>query len=188
MQSHWVQHADHGLYSPWLRLTRELGGDPPPAPGDADVVTFPYIADLSRLGSMLALLPWREPIAQREVVEAYRRRLARIVALYREGVGTVAALRAMVEAQLPVDVTAPPGRQDRPFTVEEFAPLAVESRAVQARGAPLDLLGPLMRWPLASDGLTAAAPTVYVQGIERIAGETDATERPVIELYEAAGR
>jgi hypothetical protein len=187
MQAHWFRHADHGLYSTWLRRSRELEGDPPPAPGDREVLTFPFIADLARLGSLLALLPWREPIAQREVVEAYRRRIARIVALYRRGLGTVAALRAIVEAQLPVDVTAPAGLQDRPFTVEEFEPLATASRAVQARGAPLDVLGPLMRWALASDGLTPAVPTLYVQGVAAVPDVIDATERPAVELY-AAGR
>ena len=61
--------------------------------------------------------------ASPETVETYRQRIARIVALYTNGLGTIEALRRMTEAQLPVDIDAAPEQRDRPFDVEELAPL-----------------------------------------------------------------
>jgi hypothetical protein len=39
-----------------------------------------------------------------------------------------------------------------------------------------------MRWTVDNDGLEAAPPTLYIQGVEPLPGEIDATDLPVIEL------
>jgi hypothetical protein len=187
MQSHWFEYADAGRFDAFFLRTRELQGLLPPTADDATLVQFPYIHDLARIGALLALLPWREPAAHREKVEDYRQRIGRIVALYRNGLGTVDAIRGMVEAQLPVDLSALPGLRDRPFTVEEFSPLAPAAGAVQARGTPVDMVGPLMRWGLTSTGISATTPTVIVQGVTPEAGRIDATTRPVLELFTSGG-
>jgi hypothetical protein len=187
MQAHWLDFADQARFSPYFLRGRELQLLPPPALRDPELVRFPYIDDLSRLGSLLSLLPWREPATHRESVEAYRGRIRRVVALYRNGLGTVEALRAMVEVQLPVDLAQPPGLRDLPFTLEEFAPLVASRLAVQGRGPPPDMVGPLMRWSMLNDGIGSAAPTLYIQGVEPQPDRIDATERPLIELFAAAG-
>ena len=146
---------------------------------------FPYIHDLGRLAALLSLPPWREPSALRERVEPYRERIRRIVQLYQNGVGTLDALRSIVEAQLPVDLHLPAEQRDRPFWLEEFVPLVRHAQAIQARGEPLDIVGPMMRWTLANDGLTPAPPTIYIQGVTPQADALDPTTQPLIELYSA---
>ena len=64
--------------------------------------------------------------ANPETVETYRQRIARIVALYTNGLGTVDAMRRMTEAQLPVDVDATPRAAGPP----------VQHRGVRARSRP----------------------------------------------------
>jgi hypothetical protein len=147
---------------------------------------LPWVRDLARLGALVPLVPWREPPALRETVESFRLRLARMVALYRNGLGTVGALRTVVEATLPVDIEAPAERRDRPFSIEEFAPLALSVEAAPTNGPPDGLVGPLMRWAVTSAGLTPAAPTLYITGLA--AGEgIAATERPMIERFAGTG-
>lgn len=178
MQAHWFPYADRALFSPFYRRLREVQKKPLPKLGDPDLKDFPYIADLARLGALLPVLPWGGPPAQREKVEQYRKRIARTVGLYRNGLGTVNALAEMVLAQLPDD-------PDQPFTVEEFPSLPVPPRQAATRGAPEGVLGPLMRWQLenAGDrGLGSAAPTVYVQGMKE---EGAGVAGPLIELYAA---
>lgn len=188
MQAHWVRYADRALYAPFFLRQRSEAGLPPPdltKPVDRQAIdTFPYLYDLARLASLLGVSPWREPPDQREAVEAFRRRLARLVALYRNGLSTVDALRSMVELQLPVDLTAPPSQQDRPFAIEESAARVPHTLAVQMPGEPLTLVGPLMRWTTTNEGLTPAAPTVYIGGVPPVVGQIDATVNPVIELYQ----
>ena len=77
------------------------------------MLDFPYILDLGRLASLLAIPPWQSAAETNdgglsESVEAYRQRIRRIVTLCADGLGTVDALRRMTEAQLPVDLDAPP--------------------------------------------------------------------------------
>jgi len=187
LQAHWLDYADRGLFSPYLARVHELAGDAPPARADIDVVTFPYLDDLPRLGALLPLLPWREPVSSRERVEAYRQRIRRIVALYRRGVGTLGAVRAMAEASLPVDVAAPAGLRDRPLGVEEFAPLVRRSFPAPTRGQPDAVVGPLMRWAMTNDALEPAAPTLFVEGMTPESGVIDATARPLLELFSAGG-
>jgi hypothetical protein len=183
MQAHWFEYADSALYSPYFIRSRQLEALPFPALDDPVLDEFPYVYDLARLVALLALPPWREPPVLRETVEEYRKRIRRIVALYRNGLGTPGALRRMVEAQLPVDLEGLPEEQDRPFFLEEFAPLVKRSQAITAPGDPVDMVGPLMRWTLENDGLGTALPTVYIQGVETQEDEVAATKDPVIELY-----
>ncbi len=182
LQSHWLRYADSAFYNPYVERLRQAHDLPPLVPTvEADVEAaeaYPYVRDLARLGSLLSLQPWYEPSHLRELVEAYRLRLRRMVALYRNGLGTLGALRRMIEAQLPVDLARPLEERDPPFTLEEFAPLVDHSLAVPTRGAPESILGPLMRWSVSNDGGRPAPPTVYVQA------ESEAA-RPMIELYTA---
>ena len=135
---------------------------------------FPYIDDLGRLASLLSLPPWQEPVVQDgggsaspETVETYRQRIARIVALYTNGLGTIEAMRRMTEAQLPVDVDAAPEQRDRPFDVEELAPLLTVNAAVRLEGQPTDFVGPLMHWPLVNDARRAVAADGVPPGPDR---------------------
>ena len=183
LQAHWFAYADSALYSPFFIRDRQLAGLPFPAYGDPVLDEFPYVHDLARLASLLALPPWRDPPALRETVEEYRKRIGRIVALYRDGLGTPVAMRRMIEAQLPVDLEGQPEEQDRPFLLEEFAPLVKRSQQITTPGEPLDMVGPLMRWTLENDGLAAVVPTLYVQGVEPEEGEVAATTDPLVEIY-----
>lgn len=182
LQAHWVRYADRAHFHPFIVRSREVRGEPPPNP--LALEDHPWVRDLARLAALLPLPAWREPASLRETVEAYRQRIGRYVALYRNGLGTIGALRRMIEAQLPPELGLPPAEQDRPFELEEFAPIVRRSLAVTARGEPTDMVGPLMRWTVANDGLEAVSLTVYVQGVEPVAGAVDATATPVIELLD----
>ena len=187
LQSHWWRFADSASFSPFVLRDRTLAGLPPLDPfADADrefMDSFPYLVDLARLGALLGLPPWREPLALRERVEAYRTRLRRFVMLYRSGLGTRAALRAITEAFLDPDFALPLPERDRPFSVEEFVPLAGAFHPVTQDGVPLDLVGPLMRWEWSNASRMPAAAALYVQGLQPEDGEIAATEDPLIELY-----
>lgn len=197
LQAHWFEYADFALYHPYAARFRALSIPPVPTPHprDPSLQSFPYVHDLARLTALLALPPWQNPPELREWVEAYRRRIARIVALYRNGLGTLDALRSMVEAQLPPAAPAPTveetpeeraarlENEDRAFSLEEYAPLVHHLTAVTAAGPPLELVGPLMRWTIANDGVAPAAPTLYIEGQTAVSGQVDATLNPVIELY-----
>jgi hypothetical protein len=193
LRSHWFPYADGAAYQPYVLRTRMLQGVAPlvPLPTDPAVALFPYIQDLARLAMLLPVTPWQQPPAVSETVEEYRLRIRRIVAIYRRGLGALGTLRDIVEAQLPANRGAPPDQIDRPFWLEEFAPLVKRSAHVQGRGEPLDLVGPLMRWTINNDGLKPAAPTIYIQGVEVPGVQPqviDATVRPLIELYQTGGR
>jgi hypothetical protein len=199
MQSHWFAYADRAVFSPFFLRSRALQGLGLPGPEDAPVRHFPYIDDLGRLASLLSLPPWQEPVVQDgggsaspETVETYRQRISRIVALYTNGLGTIEALRRMTEAQLPVDIDAAPERRDRPFDVEELAPLLTVKTAVSLAGQPTDYVGPLMHWPLANDAVVPSPATAFVQApTEAELAETGPdgehlfapTVAPVLELY-----
>jgi hypothetical protein len=141
----------------------------------------PFLRDLARLGGLVSLPPWQQPAALRETVEGYRRRLHRTVDLYRQGLATPEALRRAVEIHLPLDPTAAPGLEDRPFRVEERPPLDTVSLALPEE------VGALARWTVSNDGLAPVSPTVYLQGIAPEDGQLDPTVNPMIELYADAG-
>jgi hypothetical protein len=194
MQAHWYGYADSAPYDAHgnlLRQQQELGPLNSNEPDDLEEIeAFPYLYDLARLGALMSLPPWREPVSLRETVEQYRERLGLIVQLYSNGLGTVKALRTMVEAELPPIPGVPRIQRERSFSIEEYAPLVTVRKPFAARGAPFDeqgqplnRVGPLMRWPFINDGLEAAPLTLYIEGISVIPGEQDATENPVLELF-----
>lgn len=143
---------------------------------------LPWVRDLGRLGAIVPLVPWREPLTARESVEPFRIRLARMVALYRHGLGTLGALRAVVEATLPIDSAAPPELRDAPFEIEEFAPLQVQLTPVPTNGPPDQLVGPLMRWELDNTGLEPAAPSIFITGLAAAPGVAETVD-PIIEIF-----
>jgi hypothetical protein len=187
LQAHWFRYADQAMYNSWFLRGRALSRPPKPypQPGDADLRQFPYIDDLARLGALLPVSPWEQPPQLRDLVEDYRLRISRMVEVYRNGLGTLGTLRRMVEAQLPANQGAPPERRDRPFWIEEFAPLVKNVYPAPTRGEPAQMVGPLMRWTIDNDGLDSAAPAVYIQGVAAEAGKVDATVNPMVELYQA---
>ena len=184
LQAHWFGYADGALYDPYFNRGRQLAGLPTPALDDPELEEFPYVHDLARLASLLALPPWQDPpAALRETVEQYRRRIGRVVKLYSNGMGTPGAMRRMIETQLPVDLGAVGEEEDRPFLLEEFAPLLTRSKAIAVPGEPADMVGPLMRWTVDNDGLASALPTLYVEGVDPDTLKIAATKDPLIELY-----
>lgn len=190
MQTHWYPYADAARFSPYLRLDRRrrgLGSPDPRDPADrAEIEGFPYLHDLARLGGLLGLPPWREPQDLRELVEDYRRRLAEFVALYRNGLGTVVAMRTMVESELPLDRDLPRAQQERGFSIEEPAALITRLDPFATRGQPDALVGPLMRIDLTNDGLAPVAPTIYIQG-QVPAVLIDTTTDPLLEHFDPPG-
>jgi len=187
MQSHWFPYADQAMYNPWFLLTRELSKPPKPfpKPDDPELKQFPYIDDLARLGALIPIAPWEQPPQLRDLVEDYRLRIARLVAVYRNGLGTMQTLRLMVEAQLPANHTKQGAPPDRPFWLEEFAPSNKQTYPAPTRGEPVELVGPLMRWTVDGGSLNSAAPTVYIQGVTPQADKVDATVNPMVEFYQA---
>jgi hypothetical protein len=148
----------------------------------------PWVDDLARIGSLLALPHWREPADDPETVEEYRDRQRRVVALFRDGLGTLAAVRGMVEAQLPVDSHLGVLHEDRAFGVEENVPVGREVLSSATDGPPDGIVGPLMRWPAENRGLAPVPPTLYIQGVTPDGDRIVPTERPLVELYHGDGR
>ncbi len=187
MQAHWHDFADRAQYSPYFNRDREQRGQPPVSPTTLVLEErqlldeFPYINDLARLGALLELPVWREPSELRENVESYRIRLRKMFQIYRNGLGTPDAVRGIVEANLPLDMSVRRALRHRSFSVEEYAPLSLRDQDAIARGAPLEYVGPLMRWELNNEGLHPVQPTVYIEGVAAVNGEFDSTERPMIE-------
>ena len=182
MQAHWFAYADSALFSEFVRRSRELAGDPPVRRTDEIVSTLPYLRDLPRLAGLIDRAPWLDPPSSRDRIEDFRRRLADIVTMYRQGLGTMAALRFATRIALPVsDRSALPGLRTRPFTIEEYAPLRERIEPVPARGQPVDMVGPLMRWTVISGSYKPVLPAAFVRGVEPIPGRVDATRRPVLE-------
>jgi len=187
MQSHWHGFADLAQYSPYFNRDREQRGLLPVSPVTTILEErrlldeFPYINDLARLGALLELPVWREPSELRENVESYRIRLRKMFQIYRNGLGTLDAVRSIVEANLPLDMGVARALRHRSFSIEEYAPLSLRDQDAIAKGAPLETVGPLMRWELNNEGLHDVQPTVYIEGVASISGEFDATERPLIE-------
>ncbi|GAB6908667.1 hypothetical protein JCM12296A_45070 [Desulfosarcina cetonica] len=143
---------------------------------------WPTIRDLARIGSLASVPPRTAPPVLRDTVESYRTRIARIVALYRNGLGTLGALRSMTEAQLPplpADASEGP---DRPFSVEEWAPITTATYAPHPPGPPEGAVGPLMSWNLSNSALTPSPPTLLITGAAP--GKcVQPANRPMIELY-----
>jgi len=130
MQAHWFDYADSAIYSTWLGRRRKLNSEGPLTLDDPIIDQFPYLFDLPRIAGLVDLSPWREPLRDRERVEAFRTRMRRIIQLHREGLGTVRALRNMTMIALPqVDPDAVEGLRERNFTVEELLQRAPNGEA-----------------------------------------------------------
>ena len=73
MQGHWYDYSDSALFDPYINLDRkqrELERLNPVKAEHLDIIDgFPYIHDLARLGALMSLPPWREPLPLREKVE-----------------------------------------------------------------------------------------------------------------------
>ena len=196
MQAHWHGFADKALYSPYFNRDRQLRGLQPVSPTTLVLQErqllneFPHINDLARLGALAELPVWREPSELRENVESYRIRLQKMFRIYRNGLGTLDAVRSMVEANLPLDMAAPIVLRHRSFSIEEYAPLSIQLQDAIARGAPLGYVGPLMRWDVYNEGLQAVQPTVYIEGVDPDSEilELESTERPLIERMGSDGQ
>ena len=185
MQSHWFNYADSAIYSRWLGRRLELAGEPAMKLDDPRIDQFPYLFDLPRIAAMVDLAPWREPLSDRERVEAFRQRIRRIVRLHKDGLGTVRALRSMTRAALPqIDPDAAEGLRERNFTVEEFSGVSQRLFPVTQKGVPNDLVGPLMRWQIDSDSLDTVATSVVIEGVTPVPGEIEPTDNPVIEQFD----
>jgi sugar lactone lactonase YvrE len=187
MQAHWFDYADSAIYSTWLGRRRTLNSDGPLTLDDPLIDQFPYLLDLPRIAAMVDLAPWKEPLRDRERVEAFRERTRRIVRLHRDGLGTVRALRTMTMAALPqVDPDAPAGLRERSFTVEEFSGARQLAQAISQVGLPAEQVGPLMRWQVDSASLDAVAPLVVIEGVTPEPGRVDPTSEPIIERFDPA--
>jgi hypothetical protein len=184
LQAHWFNYADSALLNGFVLRTGQIEGSAPLRSGDPEVQQFPYLSDLPRIATLFDAGPWREPLSARERVEDFRTRLARLVALYRNGLGTLSALKSMTLLMLPLlDRNATAGLRERPFTVEEFSPTRTVLETVRARGQPLDLVGPLMRWQLTGSRFSIPM-TAIIQGVTPLAGAVDATLQPSLERFD----
>ncbi len=194
MQAHWYRVADKATYDEHYLRGRDLQGMGPinlQNPDDKKAIaTYPYLLDLARLGSLVSVPPWKEPLALRENVEQYRTRLLRIVQIYRNGLGTLSAIRAMTTAELPENSELPLPARQRSFSIEENTPYIGQAKNIISVGGShtepaLDdeTIGPLMRWHLANSGLVSVAPVIFITGITPT-DEDDATDRPLIERFD----
>lgn len=142
-----------------------------------------YLRDLAKVAAVIPLKPWHVP-EPAESVETFRLRIQRMMAIYRNGLGTEAAIRAMTTAMLPVDIAEPAAERDLPFTVEINPRLPLPAEAIQVRGPEAgltDRLGPLMRWDLTNLGKNPIAPTVTLVPLDGSQGEVDPADNPLIE-------
>lgn len=188
LRAHWSDTADAALWAAHYQAERRDRGAGPANvrdPGDfKELQAYPWIRDLSRLGALLDLPPWRDPASLRENVEEYRQRLGDVVDAYRNGLTTPAALRRLVDAALAEDMTAPRARQRCPFAVEE--PVALLAAALPLTAPPAvqegDAVAPMSRWSVASAG----TPAFILEGVAPDANLA-ATAGPMVELYTPGG-
>ena len=158
LRAHWFDTADAAAWSRHFgadRRERGLGALRIGNPGDrAEALRYPYVRDLPRLAALLDLPPWRDPASLREEVEEYRARVGDILAAYRAGFVTPAALRRLVDAALPEDMNAPLAAQRMGYAIEE--PVAIRLAPMPLTSTPnvaeTDRVAPLARWTLAGSG------------------------------------
>jgi len=181
LQSRWWAYADRAAYNRFFLLSRALDGS-------LREEEFRHIHDLARVAALLPFSPREEPAVHRDTVESYRLRIARVVELFRGGLGTLEALRRIIEIELPLVPGVGPERRDRPFLLEEHHP---ESRGVTVvpDGAPggTGLLGPMMRFRVENQGVVSRPPTVYFHGVAPEPHQVEATVNPMVELYRTGG-
>lgn len=185
MFAHWFDVADKATWDAHHQTGRRERGLPPVnvrnAKDQREILNYPYISDLGRLCVVLGIPPWREPALLRETVEEYRQRVIDLLDAYRLGLTTVPALRRLVEAELPEDMTGSLASQRWPFAIEEPRSLGRCRLAIEVPESPVGkAISPLWRWNTPAGADTLAIPTVYLQGITP-GGQLTATARPGIE-------
>ncbi len=179
MQAHWLPFSDYAPISPFVAAFRREARLPVLLPVDPAVKEHPHLVDLARLGGLLGLAPYTEPGSARERTEDFRDRIRGTVALWSNGVATR-------EAILQSAVLALSGTPERAVGIEEFAPGSLSLAVAPTAGPPGGIVGPLMRWRVESLSLMPVAPEVLVEGVAPVPGEIDATDRPLIELFDPA--
>jgi hypothetical protein len=188
LRAHWADTADAALWAAHYQAERRDRRLPPANVRDPadykELQRYPWIRDLARLAGLLDLPPWRDPASLRENVEEYRQRLGDVVDAYRTGLTTPAALRRLVDAALPEDMTAPLARQRASFALEE--PMALLTATTQLTAIPAvqegDLVAPLSRWTVEAAG----TPAFVLQGVAPDENAA-ATAAPLIERYTPGG-
>ncbi len=190
MQSHWYAYADKASFDEHALRDRERRGLPPYNVRDPEdqleISLYPYIEDLAGHGKLVSIHPWQEPPNQKDLVENYRRRIYKIMQIYRNGLGTLTALRTMVEAELPWTLENPLPERIRSFAIEEGVSIDTTTVPVMMNGVPADKVGALMRWHLSRGDALATKPTLLIHGVTPVPGEVEATETPMIERYAPA--
>ena len=187
LRAHWFDTADAAAWARHFAADRRERGLGALRLGNAadrrEALRYPWLRDLPRLGAALDLPPWRDPASLREGVEEYRQRVGDVLAAYREGLVTPAALRRLVDAALPEDMAAPLAAQRGRFAIEE--PVALRSATTPLVSIPAvqegDRVAPLARWVL--DG--PDVPAFVIEGVaaDAIGG---ATAQPMVERYTPA--
>ena len=177
MQSHWFRYADDPRFDLYFSLF-EKAAFPEGMPEDEKsraLKAFAVINDLARIGSLFRLYPWQSAGGEAETVEQFRKRVSRIIAIYREGLGTRQAMENMTSAMLPAE--------DMPdFRIEEFVLSTRRTHAVHTSGNPSDRIGPLMRWDIHNTGVLPSVPTICIQGLKAV-GNQETASMPEIELF-----
>ena len=184
LRAHWFDTADAAAWSRHFTADRRERGLGALRIGNAadrgEALRYPYVRDLPRLAALLELPPWRDPASLREEVEEYRARVGDILAAYRAGFVTPGALRRLVDAALPEDMSAALAAQRRGYAIEE--PVAIRLQTVPLIAAPnvaeTDRVAPLARWTLAGSG----SPGFVIAGVAADA-IVSATVAPTLERY-----
>jgi Two component regulator propeller len=185
LRAHWFDLADKALWDAHYQTARSERGQPAANVRNAkdvkEILQYPYITDLARVGSLLNLPPWLEPAGLRESVEEYRQRVSDVLDAYQLGLTTLPALRRLTEAALPEDMGATPAQQRWPFAIEQPVAIKTERDQIAVPDAEEgDLVSPLFRWTL--DG-APGSPVVYIQGVAPSGDLVAATEQPGIERF-----
>lgn len=193
MQAHWFNYADDPRFDNYFnlyqkRIAVESAEDAENIENTIQednnenrnkaLLSFNHIHDLAKLSALFQLPPWQDAIGKGETVAHYRKRVAEMVHIYRNGLGTLSSLRQVIAAQLPDD-SVDGKTQELAFIVEEFASKKRQLQAIEARGIPTEILGPLMRFQLDNKGLSSTQPTLYIEAN----ASSDSSERPLIELF-----
>ena len=184
LRAHWFDTADA---APWAkhfaadRRERGLGALRIADPADRrEALRYPHVRDLPRLGALLDLPPWRDPSILREEVEEYRARVGDVLAAYRAGLVTPAALRRLVDAALPEDMNAALAAQRGAYAIEEPVAWRLATRPLVSTPAvqETDRVAPLARWALDA----SATPGFVIEGVAADAIGA-ATLNPMVERY-----
>jgi hypothetical protein len=184
LRAHWFDTADAAAWAKHFGADRRERGlgvlRPNSVPDQREAQRYPHVRDLARLAALLDLPPWRDPASQREEVEEFRQRVHDVLGAYRAGLTPPVALRKLIDAALPEDMTVPLAAQRAMYALEE--PVALRSQTTPLVATPAVQEGarvaPLSRWAVAGPGV----PEFVVQGVAADAIGA-ATLNPMLELY-----